>query len=366
MSQGFEGRLFGPGLPGPGQPGTGHWRGNSLSVRYDGSETIAEHLEIRARGLEADHIQLSWTGPEGAFSFSVQIPRELARLLESAPEPYRALLARARKERARLARRFRLAWVALSGAVLAVLGVAVLGLALLEPLSAHLADHISREQEAELGELVLAQVRSTTPLTDAGPAVQAIRSIGERLLPEPSYRYRWFVARSPELNAFAAPGGVVVVYSGLILAADCPEELAGVLAHEVAHSELRHGLRALLQSMGLKFVLSALLSGGIQEYLGISAAQYTELEFSRDAEREADREAVRRLNAARIDARPMLSMLDKLARERARAGGDPPEFLSTHPDIGARITSLKAATTEQPPPVSLAVDWKAVQAALKP
>lgn len=366
MSHAFDGRLFGPGLPGPGQPGTAEWRGGALSVRQADTEYVAQRLEISARGLDADQIQLSWTAAEGAFTFWVQAPAQIERLLEAAPDQYRAPLAEARRQRTRLGRRLRWAWLGLSIVLGMALGLVALALALLEPLSARLAERISREQEAQLGELVLAQTRATTPLVDQGPAVEAVRNIGERLLPAPSYRYRWYVARSPELNAFAAPGGIIVVHAGLIHAADSPEELAGVLAHEVAHSELRHGLRALLKSMGLRVLVSVLVKGGTDDYLGTAATKYTELEFSRDAEREADREAVARLNAARIDARPMLAMFEKLAAEAARQGAEPLEFLSTHPDLGERIASLKAATSEQPRPIAIAVDWKAVQRSLAP
>ncbi|HEY6728819.1 MAG TPA: M48 family metallopeptidase [Polyangiaceae bacterium] len=366
MSRAFEGRLFGPGLPGPGQPSTAEWSGTALRVRHADTEHVAERLEVGARGLDADQIQVSWKAAEGAFTFWVQTPAQIERLLESAPDPYRAPLAEVRRERERLARRFRWAWLGL-GLVLGLgLGLVALALALLEPLSARLAERVSREQEAQLGELVLAETRATTPLLDRGPAVQAVRSIGERLVPAPSYQYRWYVAESPELNAFAAPGGIVVVHAGLIRAADSPEELAGVLAHEVAHSELRHGLRALLKSMGLRALVSALVKGGTEQYLGSIAAQYTELQFSRDAEREADRQALERLAAARIDARPMLSMFEKLAAEAARQGAEPPEFLSTHPDLAERIASLQAASGEQPRPMAIAVDWKAVQRSLAP
>lgn len=364
MSLGFDGRLFGPGLPGPGQPGTAEWRGNALSVRHTDTEHLAEQLEISARGLDADQIQLTWTSAEGAFTFSVQAPREIERLLESAPDPYRTALSQARRARARLLGRFRWAWLGFSIVVGMVLGLVALGFALLDPLSARLSQSISREHEAQLGELVLAQARSTTSVTEQGRAAQAIKRIGERLVSGPSYRYRWFVADSPELNAFAAPGGIIVVHAGLIRAASSPEELAGVLAHEVAHSELRHGLRALLKSMGLRLIVAALLRGGTEEYLASSAAKYTELEFSRDNEREADREAVARLAAARIDARPMLSMFEKLAQSTAQQGNAPPEFLSTHPDLDERIAALEALTAAQPRPVPIAMDWQAVQRSL--
>jgi predicted Zn-dependent protease len=181
-------------------------------------------------------------------------------------------------------------------------------------------------------------------IIDRGPTVAVISAIGSRLTTGSVHRYRWFVADRREINAFAAPGGVVVVYSGLIRAAGSAEELAGVLAHEVAHAELRHTLRGVIKSLGLRALVS-LVTGDISGSVFADAAtRLTELRFSRDAEREADAEGLRRLVAARIDPTGMIRFYEKLAAEQRLS---PPPILSTHPATGERLESLRQEVSRQ-------------------
>jgi len=136
----------------------------------------------------------------------------------------------------------------------------------------------------------------------------------------------------------------VVVFSGLIRAADSAEELAGVLAHEISHAELRHTLRGVIKSLGLR-ALVALVIGDISGSVFTDAAtRLTELRFSRDAEREADAEGLRRLVAARIDPAGMISFYEKLAAEQRLS---PPPLFSTHPATGERLELLRQEVTRQ-------------------
>jgi predicted Zn-dependent protease len=201
-------------------------------------------------------------------------------------------------------------------------------------------------------------------LSEEGPAVAAIRAIGEPLTAGSPHRYRWLVADSPAVNAFAAPGGIVVVNAGLIRAAGSPEEVAGVLAHEIAHAELRHGLRAMVKGAGLRLLAALALGDYSGTVLAEGAKQLTELGFSREAEREADRDGLRRLVAARIDPAGMVRFFEKLAQEESLA---PPELLSTHPATEERLAGLRreaAALRGEWRP--LAVDLAAARAALSP
>lgn len=236
-------------------------------------------------------------------------------------------------------------------------GAVLLGLILILPLlgiglflgnSDRFADlvvnRISTGHEARLGDLVLAQTRLQMKIIDSGPAVEAISAIGSRLTTGSVHRYRWFVADRPDINAFAAPGGVVVVYSGLIRAAGSAEELAGVLTHEIAHAELRHSLRGVLKSLGLR-ALVGLVSGDISGSVFADAAtRLTELRFSRDAESEADAEGLRRLVAAGIDPAGMIRFYEKLAAEQRLL---PPPILSTHPATGERLELLRQEVSLQ-------------------
>lgn len=196
-------------------------------------------------------------------------------------------------------------------------------------------------------------------LIDRGPAVEAISAIGRRLTTGSAHRYRWFVADRPDINAFAAPGGVVVVYRGLLRSADSAEELAGVLTHEIAHAELRHTLRGVIKSLGLRALVSLLIGDLSGSVFTEAATRLTELSFSREAEREADAEGLRRLVAARIDPNGMVHFYEKLAAEQRLS---PPPILSTHPATGERLESLRREVSGQKGPwQALPVDMQSIK-----
>jgi len=344
----FRGRLFGPGLPGAGVPAAGRWSdGGSLQVAVDGTtghQLQADHPAMDAAGFNASSLRISWQGEDGAYVFIIEAESERTICSATAPAAATLHLDAAAGVTTRLERRFRF------GAVLLILILALplLGIGLFIGNSDRFADwavkRISTEHEARLGDLVLAQTRLQTKIIDRGPVVDAISAIGNRLTAGSVHRYRWFVADRPEINAFAAPGGVVVVNSGLIRAAGSSEELAGVLAHEIAHAELRHTLRGMMKSLGLR-TLAALVIGDISGSVFADAAtRLTELRFSRDAEREADAEGLRRLVSARIDPTGMISFYEKLTAEQRLS---PPPILSTHPASGERLKSLRQEVARQ-------------------
>jgi len=344
----FSGRLFGPDLPDTGVPATGRWSdGETLQVAVEGTSACklqADHPAIDAAGFNASSLRISWQGEGGAYAFIIEAEAERTICSTSAPAAAVRQLSAAAGVATRLERRFRF------GAVLLglILMLPLLGIGLFLGNSDRVADwavqRISTQHEAQLGDLVLTQTRLQMKILDRGPAVDAISAIGSRLTTGSVHRYRWFVANRPEINAFAAPGGVVVVYSGLIRAADSAEELAGVLTHEVAHAELRHTLRGVIKSLGLR-ALVALVIGDISGSVFADAAtRLTELRFSRDAEREADAEGLRRLVAARIDPAGMLRFYEKLAAGERLS---PPPLLSTHPATGERLESLRQEVSRQ-------------------
>ena len=125
----------------------------------------------------------------------------------------------------------------------------------------------------------------------------------------------------PAINAFAAPGGQVVILRGLLEKTASPEQLAGVLAHELQHVYQRHTTRAILEQTATTFLLSAIsgdLSGGLA--WGLEGARTLgSLHYSRTHEREADIEGLRMMQAARLDPAAMISLL----RGHAERGGRP-------------------------------------------
>lgn len=343
MTEGaFDGLLFGPGLPGGGCRASGRW-GEDGTLRLsltgtEGREFVVASPAIGAGGFNAAGIRITWREEDGAFAFVIDSDGGRAACLASAPPHHAAQMSAAARTRSGVEQRFRLGWLAISMLLaLPLLGIALF-LARSDSIAGVVVRYIPHAQEARLGELVLAQTRLRMRLLDSGPAVEAIGAIGGRLTTGSPHRYRWFVADNPQMNAFAAPGGVVVVFSGLISSVASPEEIAGVLAHEVAHAELRHGLKAMVKGLGLRALVALLagdVSGGV---LADGATRLTELRFSRQAEHEADAEGLRRLVAARIDPRAMLRFYEKLAAKHKLA---PPPLLSTHPATDERIERLR-------------------------
>jgi predicted Zn-dependent protease len=147
------------------------------------------------------------------------------------------------------------------------------------------------------------------------------------------------VVRDSALNAFAAPGGFVVVNSGLVAAAKSPEELAGVLAHEIQHVTLRHSTRAVIREAPLRFALSSLSGGGMETAAGV-VGTLGALRYRRADEAEADHYGLRVMDAALIDPRGMVSFMRGLEARRG-AGSRFTSYVSTHPRTADRIAALE-------------------------
>jgi Zn-dependent protease with chaperone function len=335
----FPARLFGPQLPGNGLAVTGAWQEDArLQVVGREGEWIAADLSMTASGFNAERLKISWQDDRGEYALLIDNAAARDLCSAGAPAQYAPHLLAASQQQRGVERRFRLGWVFLAG--LFLLPVLLLGLLYLQQdaIAEWLTQRIPVQQEARIGEAVLTQSRLTMQLIESGPSVEALRRIGEELTTGSPHHYRWFVANKKEINAFASPGGIVVVNTGLLRAISSPEELAGVLAHEIAHAELRHSLKGMAKSLGLR-TLAALILG---DYGGTALAEgmkkLAELGFSREAEREADQEGLRRLAAARIDPQGMVRFFALLEKERQLT---PPQFLSTHPSNAERIAALE-------------------------
>src|SRR5690606_23383925 len=110
------------------------------------------------------------------------------------------------------------------------------------------AEQVSMETEVGIGKSVLKSLNPEANFLDKGPAVEAVQRIGNQLTAGSRYKYQWFVSKDHEVNAFAIPGGIIVVNSGLLKKAESANELAAVLAHEVQHVEQKHALKNMLTS----------------------------------------------------------------------------------------------------------------------
>lgn len=257
------------------------------------------------------------------------------------------------------------------GAFVALLVLVVGFFAALPWLAGWIALQVPVEWEDRFGAAV---VESAVPKRQRleDPAVRtAVEDVVARLAaasPSP-YTFRVTVADQPEVNAFAAPGGHMVVNRGLLAFAGDGDELAAVLAHEMEHVTRRHVTRVLFQRASLGF-LAALVGGQSADVLGggVEAVRMLgELSFGRAAEREADDGGLARLTAAGIEPKAMATMLERLAGETK--GAQPPELLSTHPDPKGRAARMRERALAAPATATRAAiapeAWAALRAAIR-
>jgi predicted Zn-dependent protease len=151
------------------------------------------------------------------------------------------------------------------------------------------------------------------------------------------------VYSTPAINAFALPGGRIVVFSNLIATADTPEELTGIVAHEIGHVANRHSEAQLVRAVGLQLLLSLASGGSGGNHLGELASVLTILQYSRDAEREADEYAQKAMSSAQIDPLGLKHFFEKIQKLDGDSNilGDLGNMLSTHPVTQERIDAIK-------------------------
>ncbi|WP_299708498.1 M48 family metalloprotease [uncultured Pontibacter sp.] len=145
------------------------------------------------------------------------------------------------------------------------------------------------------------------------------------------------------LNAFAAPGGYIYVYTGLMKFLDDEDHFAGVIAHEIAHADKRHSIQQLQRDYGIALLLSVALGnnpGALQQIAAQLAGTLAGLRFSRGAETEADDASVLYLDGTDYYACDGAAGFFVKLNEEAQ-GSNPPEFLSTHPNPDNRIENIQ-------------------------
>ncbi len=252
----------------------------------------------------------------------------------------------------------------------ASVGLIVL-LLLLPSLAVLTVDYLPRSLDRRLGEATDKEVQLGAPIED--PAVQAVMDgIIDRLKPYVDARDFEFHVRVVDtdlLNAFAMPGGTILVTTGLIECADSPEQVAGVLSHEMAHVTLRHGLRSFMRGAGF-MVMVRLLFGDEDSVAGIvaqGAAVTVILGHSREHESAADMEGLRTMHESGLDGSTLREMLLKMEAREGAPAQETPEWASTHPNTTSRCEAIDLALSQMDarPTTPLAVNWAAAINALR-
>ena len=213
------------------------------------------------------------------------------------------------------------------------------------------------DQEYRLGRAWLRQLRRQVPILE-DPLVQ---EYAEHLVYElashsdlSSPDLALVIVNRREINAFAVPGGVIGLNAGLFLEGESEDEVAGVIAHELAHLSQKHFLRRYADSQRMNAAVLAAMLASIAVAIagdpeagmaGMAATQAAaiqrQLAYSRAHEREADREGMNTLQAAGMDPDAMPRFFERMMREQ-QFSGDPPEFLLTHPVTRERVADSRA------------------------
>nr|WP_246392745.1 M48 family metallopeptidase [Halomonas organivorans] len=213
---------------------------------------------------------------------------------------------------------------------------------------------------AQLGERSFAQLRERRPTVQDSAIDRRVQCVADAVVeaarrhyPEVEMPEAWEVVVFDDAapNAFALPGGRIGVHSGLLRVAESPDQLAAVIGHEVAHVLADHGNERLTQQLGIKAALLVvgLVSEGelagepLMRALGIGARLGISLPFSRTHEEEADLMGLEIMAAAGFEPGESVALWRNMA---AAGGGQPPEFLSTHPAHDSRIALLEGHLDE--------------------
>ncbi|MGK5046443.1 beta-barrel assembly-enhancing protease [Janthinobacterium sp. GB4P2] len=228
-------------------------------------------------------------------------------------------------------------------------------------------EDLSPAMERKIGEEIMRGIRGDRDYLDDAPLLEYLNTFGNALVAarpsvrgETNYDYFFFAVRDPQLNAFALPGGFIGVHSALVLAAQTEAELASVLSHEIGHVAQRHIARMLGQQrqdalMPLAAMLLAALASraGGDVAMGVFAAGQglaiqRQLNFGRDAEREADRIGFQIMGEAGFDTTGMVAFFGRMQAASRSYSDLMPAYLQTHPLTTERIADIQARIREQP------------------
>lgn len=261
-------------------------------------------------------------------------------------------------------------WLAFAASVVLILAIPLIVLSNAGILINLVANQVPRTWEVELGQIGFSQISTQQPLMDLKVSDPLLLPLVTPLLgglPAQNYEYHFYISSSTDVNAFALPGGIIVINAGLIKLAASPEEMLGVVGHEIAHVRERHSLKSMISAAGTYTILAALFGDatGVLAIITDLAPLLVTQGYSRQYEEDADEQAIGYLQHAGIDPIGLPNFFERLLRhEKGKAaletaletgsetdsdaaatssewlemGG---RFLSSHPATEARIESLR-------------------------
>jgi Zn-dependent protease with chaperone function len=248
-------------------------------------------------------------------------------------------------------------------------------------LTERMAQKVPATWERTLGDAVFFSLNKKIMNDPANPLRNAIDRITRRLLaaaPDSPYEFRVYIESSEIFNAYALPGGIILITERLLAETASPEELAGVMAHEFQHVLQRHPTRGIIRTLASSMILALLVgdANSIMDKTLNLVGSLERLRFSREMEAEADRLGMEMILAAKIDPKGTISMFEKLEAEENKMLGfsgnsarketetavsEWLEYLSSHPSGKNRVAEMIRQARRQsfqPVPLLENADWK--------
>jgi Zn-dependent protease with chaperone function len=224
-----------------------------------------------------------------------------------------------------------------------------------------IAYHLPHEAEISMGDNILKGMVDSSQIDSS--RTTSLRELVKKFDWGNEYKIKVYVLNSPIVNAFALPGGNVVIHSGILNKMENPRELIGLLSHEVTHINQKHSLKALGRSLSSYFFFSFVLGdlAGISSVIVQNINTFTSLSYSRSLEEEADKIGVKLMVKNKIDPIGMVELMEILQKEHEETY----RFISTHPLTSERIFYLKQLvklnTTKFHPDPSLDSLWQNIK-----
>jgi predicted Zn-dependent protease len=256
-------------------------------------------------------------------------------------------------------------WWLIGGLTAAAAGVVLFVTVGVPALSGPVARATPVSMEQQMGDNFNGQISTLFRTCEGAAGQRALAALGDRIgaRADTPFDIRVRAVNAPMVNAFALPGGYVLITDDLIREAKSPEELSAVIAHEVAHVEKRHVMQAVWRNFGIGMLLDLIVGGGTGagQQAVILAGQASELSYSRAAELEADGRGQALLHADGLSSMGMAPFFERMAAGESHDGvSDAAEFLATHPDSRRRAEA--ARSTQRPGRSALtAEEWRSVR-----
>lgn len=340
----FPATAFGPGFEGGRAGGRLHL--TEVALRFVSSAGTVEFpwpgLQLRAGGHDGRQLFIEHAARPGLTVTTAAAPL-LGDPRVGGRVELRSQVAAAR----RAAHSWGIGWIILLILALACVAALVWVIAQKDRWVRLVAERVPITFEIELGRRALEPQKAKLDNSTHPAHAARLKAVAARLLPAVAtsgYAFEFHVLQDTNVNAFALPGGQVVVHTGLLDAIKNSDELAGVLAHELAHVTHRHGLRRLIESAGLALLVQSLFgnTSGLEGFLIEGSRLLLEQKYSRDFEREADAAGWAYLIDSNIDPRGMIEFFKTLKKveEAHGSGAAGLSFLGTHPATDERMRAL--------------------------